>query len=104
MVLNPEIWGPHYWFFIYTLALSYPLNPNDTTKKKYYDFIQNLPIFIPDVLTIYSTLKFLAYALFKNNIRRTKILLIKINFINMYIFISKLILWYLSFFYIKTIF
>ena len=47
MVLNPEIWGPHYWFFIYTLALSYPLNPNDTTKKKYYDFIQNLPIFIP---------------------------------------------------------
>jgi len=47
MVLNPEIWGPHYWFFIYTLALSYPLNPNETTKKKYYDFIQNLPIFIP---------------------------------------------------------
>lgn len=47
MVLNPEIWGPHYWFFIYTIALSYPLNPNDTTKKKYYDFIQNLPIFIP---------------------------------------------------------
>ncbi len=47
MVLNPEIWGPHYWFFIYTIALSYPLNPNDITKKKYYDFIQNLPIFIP---------------------------------------------------------
>ena len=47
MILNPEIWGPHYWFFIYTLALSYPLNPNETTKKKYYDFIQNLPIFIP---------------------------------------------------------
>ena len=47
MVLNPEIWGPHYWFFIYTIALSYPLNPNETTKKKYYDFIQNLPIFIP---------------------------------------------------------
>tara|TARA_Y100000591_G_scaffold298592_1_gene290508 strand:+ start:926 stop:1360 length:435 start_codon:yes stop_codon:yes gene_type:complete len=47
MVLNPEIWGPHYWFFIYTIALSYPLNPNEITKKKYYDFIQNLPIFIP---------------------------------------------------------
>ena len=44
---NPEIWGPHYWFFLYTLTLSYPLNPNNITKKKYYDFIQNLPLFIP---------------------------------------------------------
>lgn len=46
-VLNPEIWGPHYWFFIDTLALNYPNNPNDVTKKKYYEFIQNLPLFIP---------------------------------------------------------
>ena len=29
------------------MALSYPLNPNDVSKKKYYDFIQNLPLFIP---------------------------------------------------------
>jgi hypothetical protein len=47
MVLNPEIWGPHYWFVLYTIALSYPININDATKKKYYDFIHNLPIFIP---------------------------------------------------------
>ena len=47
MSLNPEIWGPHYWFFLYTIAISYPLNANDTTKKKYYDFIQNFPLFIP---------------------------------------------------------
>jgi hypothetical protein len=47
MSLDPEIWGPHYWFFINTLALSYPHHPNDVTKKKYYDFIQNLPLFIP---------------------------------------------------------
>jgi len=45
--LNPEIWGPCYWHFLYTIALSYPLNPNDVTKKKYYDFIQNFPLFIP---------------------------------------------------------
>ena len=31
-----------------TLAMSYPDNPNKVTKRKYYDFIQNLPIFIPD--------------------------------------------------------
>lgn len=45
--LNPEIWGPHYWFFLYTIALTYPLNPNDVSKKKYYDLIQNFPLFLP---------------------------------------------------------
>ena len=48
MQLNPKIWGPKYWFFLYTTALTYPNNPNEITKKKYYDFIQNLPLFIPD--------------------------------------------------------
>lgn len=47
-VLKAETWGPKYWFFIMTLAMSYPDNPNKVTKRKYYDFIQNLPIFIPD--------------------------------------------------------
>ena len=47
MVLNPDIWGPYYWFFLYTIALTYPLNPNDVAKKKYYDLIQNFPLFIP---------------------------------------------------------
>ena len=46
-VLDPEIWGPHFWFFISTLALNYPDNPNEVTIKKYYEFIQNLPLFIP---------------------------------------------------------
>ena len=45
--LNPDVWGPHYWFFIHTIALNYPHYPNDVTKKKYYEFIQNLPLFIP---------------------------------------------------------
>jgi hypothetical protein len=27
--------------------MSYPLRPNSVTKKKYYEFIQNLPMFIP---------------------------------------------------------
>ena len=43
-----EIWGPHYWFVLHTIALRYPSTPNDVTKKKYYDFIMNLPLFIPD--------------------------------------------------------
>ena len=47
MSLDPRIWGPHYWFVLHTITLTYPLKPNETVKKKYYDFIQNLPIFLP---------------------------------------------------------
>jgi hypothetical protein len=45
--LDPKIWGPHYWFFLHTIAMSYPVHPNAVTKKKYYDFVQNIPLFIP---------------------------------------------------------
>ena len=45
--LDPSVWGPHFWFFLHTLAMSYPHYPNSVTKKKYYEFIQNLPLFIP---------------------------------------------------------
>lgn len=48
MTLDPDVWGPYYWFFIYTLAISYPKKANEVLKKKYYDFIQNIPIFIPN--------------------------------------------------------
>jgi hypothetical protein len=47
MTLDPTVWGPHYWFVLHTIALSYPETPNETTKKKYYDFIQNIPLFLP---------------------------------------------------------
>jgi hypothetical protein len=45
--LDPTVWGPHFWFFLHTLAISYPDHPNAVTKKKYYELIQNLPLFIP---------------------------------------------------------
>jgi hypothetical protein len=45
--LDPKIWGPHYWFFLHTISMSYPVHPNAVTKKKYYDFVQNIPLFIP---------------------------------------------------------
>jgi hypothetical protein len=48
MLFDPTIWGPHYWFVLHTIAHSYPLTPNSVTKRKYYDFIQNLPLFIPN--------------------------------------------------------
>ena len=46
--LDATIWGPHYWFFLHTATMTYPLHPNDGAKKKYYEFIQNVPLFIPN--------------------------------------------------------
>jgi hypothetical protein len=48
MDFDASIWGPHYWFFLFTIALSYPMIPNSVTKRKYYDLITNFPLFIPD--------------------------------------------------------
>jgi hypothetical protein len=45
--LDPKVWGPHYWFFLHTVAMTYPCHPNAVTKKKFYEFIHNLPLFLP---------------------------------------------------------
>ncbi len=48
MVLyDPSVWGPHFWFFLDTIAMTYPKHPNTVTKKIYYDFIQHFHLFIP---------------------------------------------------------
>ena len=47
MGLNPKVWMPYLWFVLYTIAIEYPKNPNDFTKKKYYTLIQNLPVYFP---------------------------------------------------------
>jgi hypothetical protein len=44
---DPSIWGPHFWFFLDTIAMSYPKHPNSITKKIYFDLIQNFHLFIP---------------------------------------------------------
>lgn len=48
MKFDSTVWGPHYWFFIHTVAHSYPIHPNEVTKRKYYDLMQNMPLFIPN--------------------------------------------------------
>lgn len=48
MHFDARIWGPHYWFFLHTVAESYPMHPNEVTRRKYYDLITNMPLFIPD--------------------------------------------------------
>ena len=47
MPLDPEVWFPHLEFTLQTMSILYPQYPNDVTKKKYYDTIQNLPVFLP---------------------------------------------------------
>ena len=58
MILDPKIWGPHYWFVLHSIAMNYPLYPNNISKKKYYDFIENLPLLIPvnDIANSFSKL------------------------------------------------
>ena len=48
MGLDSKVWLPHFQFVMQTIAISYPKNPNDVSIKKYYDFIQNIPVFLPD--------------------------------------------------------
>ena len=45
--MNPDIWGPPYWFVLHSMAFKYPQHPNTTIKKKYYEFFKNLPEFLP---------------------------------------------------------
>ena len=45
--LHAEVWGPHYWFFLHTVAFTYPDFPTVVTRRKYYDLITNMPLFIP---------------------------------------------------------
>jgi len=65
--LDPNVWGPHYWFFLHTLAIHYPNHPNESTKKIYHEFIYSLPIFIPvesiskEFITILNTYPILPY-------------------------------------------
>ena len=48
MKLNYEIWLPQLEFMLQTISINYPKHPNDVTKKKYYNFIQDLPLLFPD--------------------------------------------------------
>jgi hypothetical protein len=47
MGLNYNVWLPHLKFTLQTIAITYPRKPNDFSKRKYYDLIQNIPLFFP---------------------------------------------------------
>ena len=45
--LDPQVWYPYFKFTLQTIGMTYPNNPNDVTKKKYFTLIQNLPFYFP---------------------------------------------------------
>ena len=47
-ILDASVWGPHYWFVLHTIALSYPKHPTKHNKKVIYDFFTNLFYFLPN--------------------------------------------------------
>ena len=47
MSLDASVWGPHFWFFLHSAALKYPMRPTSATKKRFYEFITNFYLFIP---------------------------------------------------------
>jgi hypothetical protein len=47
--ISSTVWGPKFWFLIHCAAYNFPDLPNPIIKRKYYDLIQNMPLFIPDM-------------------------------------------------------
>jgi hypothetical protein len=45
--MDPNIWGPHAWFFLHTIAINYPENPTNEIIKKYKRFISSFVEIIP---------------------------------------------------------
>lgn len=46
--MDADIWGPHYWFVLHTIAFNYPKHPTAVQKKVHYRLVHNLHEFIPD--------------------------------------------------------
>ena len=46
-VTDPEVWGPAFWLTIHMSSHSAPENINNEDVKKYWGFIESLPLIIP---------------------------------------------------------
>ena len=48
--MEPNIWGPHAWFFLHSVTLMYPEHPNEQEKQHYYNFFNNLGNILPCII------------------------------------------------------
>ncbi len=44
---NPDIWGPHFWFFIHTASVHYPTKPSIAIQQAFQNFIFIIPLLLP---------------------------------------------------------
>jgi len=51
--MEPDVWGPHYWFVLHTIAFNYPTTPSAIQKKIHYRLVHNLHEFLPDHKDLY---------------------------------------------------
>ena len=45
--MDPEVWGPQYWFFLHSAAYSYPRNPTAIQRKIFYRLMHHFSEYIP---------------------------------------------------------
>ena len=45
---DPVVWGSSFWFILHTITFHYPIVATSSVKKQYYDFIQKLPVLLPN--------------------------------------------------------
>jgi hypothetical protein len=42
-----SVWGPMMWSYLHTMSFNYPINPTESDKKHYREFILNLQYVLP---------------------------------------------------------
>ncbi len=48
--MDPNIWGPHLWFFLHSMSFAYAKNkdhPTEEEKKYMYQFLESLKFVLP---------------------------------------------------------
>lgn len=45
--MNPKLWGPHAWYFLYSIALNYPDEPTNEDIYNTKSFFENLGNILP---------------------------------------------------------
>lgn len=67
MNLGPDVWGPHGWKFLHLIALAYPDNPSNETKKRYKEFFMSLKYVLPCSICSENYRRHIEYELPLNN-------------------------------------
>ena len=45
--MEPQVWGPHGWFFLHSITMSYPEKPTKKDMENYSNFFHMIPNVLP---------------------------------------------------------